>query len=156
MAQIAPRACQWFGVAKVTMSIDLSSKILRMSWTTTGSWPLFLPTPFDAEPARDLSASQTVRMSQPWLPLNAPRWLPPRPPVPMPATRRVSPRLLRLAGFGSSAQSGVPRRAAIAAEIKAEWEIKDRRSSMERPFARREIGGERGEKSNPPVRLDQR
>ena len=39
MAQMAARACQWFGVAMVTMSIDLSSMSLRRSCTKRGSAP---------------------------------------------------------------------------------------------------------------------
>jgi hypothetical protein len=132
MAQMAARACQWFGVAIDTMSIDLSSSIRRMSCSNFGSWPFLSPTFFIAWPITLESTSQMVLMRQLKLPLNPPTWLMPRPLTPTTATWRVSPgdRLVG-SGFGSSATSGVPRRAAIAAEMTAEWLRKERRSSME-------------------------
>ena len=42
MAQMAASACQWLGVAMVTMSTDLSSNTRRMSCTNLGARPCFL------------------------------------------------------------------------------------------------------------------
>ncbi len=41
MAQMAASACQWLGVAMLTMSTDLSSKTARRSCTYLGSRPCF-------------------------------------------------------------------------------------------------------------------
>ena len=154
MAQMAARACQWFGVAIETMSIDLSSSTLRMSWTNFGALPRFFSTAFMPLATCFGSASHSTVISQSKLPLRFLMWSPPRPPQPTTATRRVSVVPTRRVGFGSTAVAGVSRRAAMAAAATAEWERKDRRSSMERPFEKWK--GERGEESNLQAKTVQR
>ena len=94
MAQMPTSACQWLGVAVLTMSTDLSSKASRMSATTLGSRPCFSATCLARLAPMFSSTSTTYSTSVSGRLVKAFRWSPPRPPQPTTATPSFSLGLL--------------------------------------------------------------
>src|SRR5581483_12374722 len=93
MAQMAARACQWFGVAMLTMWTVGSSMTRRRSWTYLGSSPCFCLTVRIAWAITAVSTSQTWVTAQLFRPAKPLTWDMPRPLTPMTATLRRSPTL---------------------------------------------------------------
>ena len=112
MAHTAIRACQWLGVAMETMSTSLLSTTLRMSFSYFGAVPCLPSMDFIALPMTASSQSQTVVISQLFLPRKPPTWDMPRPRTPTTATRslslapRADNRLGVGAGFGHGGKRG--------------------------------------------------
>src|ERR1035437_5826701 len=72
------RACQWFGVAMEIASMDLSSRILRISWKPRGAFFPLDSTRFTKSAICDWSTSEMATSSTLGRVVHSLRWLPPR------------------------------------------------------------------------------